>query len=73
MRQIINISLPEQLAQVVDYAVKSKSYASKSEFFRDLIRGWSENESASEILKSQRQMRKGEKHLLKSFKDLRNL
>jgi Arc/MetJ-type ribon-helix-helix transcriptional regulator len=73
MRQIINISLPEPLADIVNQAVKNKYYASKSEFFRDLIRDWSKNESANEILKSHQEMKKGQKNLLKSFKDLRNL
>ena len=34
MRTILNLSLPQELALVVDSAVDSGNYASKSEFFR---------------------------------------
>jgi len=71
MRQIITISLPKSMADTVNYAVKTKSYINKSEFFRHLIRNWSENELIKQTLESNRQMKKGEKTLLKSFKDLR--
>ncbi len=73
MRQIISISLPKSMADTVNHAVKTKSYINKSEFFRHLIRNWSENELTKQTLESNRQMKKGEKTLLKSFKDLRNM
>lgn len=73
MRQIINISLPQSMADLVNKEVKEKSYASKSEFFRYLIRDWSENETIKQVLKSKKQMKKGDKYLLKSFKDLQNM
>jgi len=34
----INISLNEDLAEIVEKEMKEKKYASKSEFFRDLLR-----------------------------------
>jgi len=73
MRQIINISLPKSMADLVDREVKEKSYVSKSEFFRSLIRDWSENEAVNQIIESKKQMKKGNKFLLKSFKDLRDM
>lgn len=40
MRQVINISLPLELKREVEKAVKQEKYATKSEFFRDLLRLW---------------------------------
>ncbi|MBI3335767.1 MAG: ribbon-helix-helix protein, CopG family [Candidatus Portnoybacteria bacterium] len=40
MRHIINISLPLELKREVDKAVKQEKYATKSEFFRVLLRMW---------------------------------
>lgn len=34
----INISLNKELADIVEHEVKTKKYANRSEFFRDLIR-----------------------------------
>ena len=34
----INISLNKELADIVEYEVKTKKYANRSEFFRDLLR-----------------------------------
>lgn len=73
MRQIISISLPKPMVDLVDKEVKEKSYTSKSEFFRSLIRQWSDQKVVNEVLESKKQMEKGEKYLLKSFKDLRNM
>ncbi|MEK9186472.1 MAG: ribbon-helix-helix domain-containing protein [Patescibacteria group bacterium] len=38
MRNIINISLPQELAKGVRKEVKRENYASMSEFFRHLLR-----------------------------------
>jgi len=73
MRQIINISLPEKLSKMVDTATKDGQYASKSEFFRCLLRDWSEKQLIKELKQSQKEMRDGKKYLLKSFKDLKKL
>jgi len=40
MRKIINISLPEKMEAEVQKEIKRGNYASKSEFFRALIREW---------------------------------
>lgn len=71
MRQIINISLPKSMSDLVNREVKEKSYVSKSEFFRSLIRQWSDQKEIDEILESQRQAKLGKKYPLKSLKDLR--
>jgi Arc/MetJ-type ribon-helix-helix transcriptional regulator len=73
MRQIISISLPKPMVDLVDKEIKEKLYTSKSEFFRSLIRQWSDQKAVDEVLESKKQMEKGEKYLLKSFKDLRNM
>lgn len=71
MRTIINISLPSQMSVVVTNAVKSGDYASKSEFFRALIRDWMENRLVFELKQSQKELKQGKGTLLKSLKDLR--
>lgn len=71
MRQIINISLPEKLSKMVDDATKDGQYASKSEFFRCLLRDWSEKQLIKELKQSQKEVKKTGGTLLKSLKDLR--
>lgn len=71
MRSIINLSLPSELALVVDSAVDSGNYASKSEFFRDLLRNWMENRLLTGLKTSQKEISKGKGKLLKSLKNLR--
>jgi Arc/MetJ-type ribon-helix-helix transcriptional regulator len=71
MRAIINISLPEPMALVVERAVATGEYATKSEFFRTLIRNWSEQKLAGELSQSRNELKHGKGKLLKSLKDLR--
>jgi len=71
MRAIINISLPETMALTVERAVATGEYATKSEFFRTLIRNWSEQKLANELKQSSVEMQLGKGKLLKSLKDLR--
>lgn len=71
MRAVINISLPQQLAIVVNNAVSSGNYASKSEFFRNLLRSWMEEKVLFELKQSQEQLQSGKGKTLKSLKDLR--
>ncbi len=68
MRAILNISLPENLTKVVEKAVDQGNYASKSEFFRYLLRLWIE---AEELEKSRKELERGKGKLLRSLKDLR--
>lgn len=71
MRQIVNISLPPALAKEVDIEVKNGNYASKSEFFRDLLRAWRRAELLKELKASQREVTRGKGKVLKSLRDLR--
>lgn len=71
MRAIMNISLPEPMAVLIEQVVASGKYSTKSEFFRSLIRDWSEKRLAVELKESHEEMKKGKGKLLKSLKDLR--
>ena len=71
MREIINISLPSQMAKTVKGAVKTGSYASTSEFFRELIRNWQEGKLLKELNASRAAIAAGKGKSLKSLKSLR--
>ena len=71
MRQIINISLPEQTAQEVKSAVKRGNYISTSEFFRDLLRDWQAGKILQELNQSRKEIKTGKGKTLGSLKDLR--
>ena len=71
MRNIINISLPEKMAEAVNKGVKSGHFSTKSEFFRMLIRLWMDGILAKELEESRKEFQGGKGKLLKSFKDLR--
>lgn len=71
MRNVINISLPAPLTNVVDSEIKSGQFASRSEFIRHLLRLWSENKLYSELEQSRREIAQGKGKLLKtSLKEL---
>lgn len=71
MRSIINISLPSQMTAIVEKEVAKGNYASKSEFFRSLIRLWLENKLVKELEQSRKEFMTGKGKLLNSLKDLR--
>lgn len=71
MRTVINISVPEPMAALINKEVSTGKYASKSEFFRELFRNWTEIKLARELKESHDEMMRGKKNLLKSLKDLR--
>ena len=71
MRSIINISLPSQLEEVVNREVIKGSYASKSEFFRYLLRSYIESSFFKELEKSRKELSRDKGKLLTSLKDLR--
>jgi Arc/MetJ-type ribon-helix-helix transcriptional regulator len=71
MRTVVNISLPISLQRVVEDAVENGQYASKSEFFRDLLRAWMEGRLLNSLNKSREEMKSGKGKLLKSLSDLR--
>ena len=71
MREIINLSLPKVMANSVDDIVKEGNYASRSEFFRELLRSWMEGKILKELAESQKEIANGKGKVLKSLKDLR--
>ena len=71
MREVINISLPKELSRSVEELVKKGKYATKSEFFRDLLRMWMEGKILREISESRKELASGKGKLLKSLKGLR--
>ena len=71
MRNIINISLPDTLTRVVEREVKTGGYASKSEFFRYLLRLWKEKELARELNEDKKEFESDKGKILKSLKNLR--
>jgi len=71
MRSIINISLPQQLSWAVDKEIKKGAYATRSEFFRYLLRLWLEGKMLKELKNSQTEIQSGKGKLLKTLKDLR--
>ena len=71
MRNIINISLPKEMTKQVEEAVKSGHYASKSEFFRDLLRARGEEQLLRELRESQWEIASGKGKVLRSLKNLR--
>lgn len=71
MRAIVNISLPLKVKKELDNAVKKGGYATKSEFVRDLMRLWKEEQLLAELRESQRQIASGKGKILRSLKSLR--
>ena len=70
MRKVINISLPKGLAQTVEKMVKEGQFATRSEFFRDLLRMKIEGKILKELAESRKELAAGKGKLLKSLKDL---
>jgi len=71
MRNIINLSLPRKMVEVVEENIKKGHYSSRSEFFRMLLRLWMEKKLAEELKESRKELRGGKGKLLKSLKYLR--
>ena len=72
MRNIINLSLPENLNKTVEHMIQKGKYASKSEFLRELIRERAaEEDLLSRIEKSEAEFRTGKGKVLRSLADLR--
>jgi len=71
MREVINISLPKELNRKVDELIKKGGYATKSEFFRDLLRMWIEGKILRDLSESRKELAFGRRKLLRSLRDLR--
>ena len=70
MRSVINISLPQHFTKEVERGVKQLHFASKSEFFRHLLREWMAGDLVIELEESRAQHKAGKSKLLKKTKDL---
>ncbi len=70
MRSVINISLPNTLTHEVDRAVKTRHFASKSEFFRYLLREWLAGRLAHEFEEGRKEHAVGKTKKLRSVKEL---
>lgn len=70
MRTTLNISMPASIKREAEKEVKAGNYASISEFFRDAVRSWKEEQLIKEILESQAEIARGEGKVLKSLADL---
>ena len=70
MRDIINISMPTEMVRDVNTEIKKGKFASKSEFFRHLLRMWNTQKLAEELKKEQREFKKGNYKILLSLKSL---
>lgn len=68
MRTVINISLPEELADEVAAAVQKGKFASTSEYFRHLVRA---HRSAEELGALRKDFERGKGKPLKSLASLR--
>lgn len=71
MRQVLNISLPEKMADEVREEVKKGNFSSVSEFFRMLIRKEKEERLLKEIKQSEKNIKEGKIKKLKSLSDLK--
>jgi Arc/MetJ-type ribon-helix-helix transcriptional regulator len=71
MRNIINISLPPNMAKQVKQEVKEGNYASTSEFFRHLLRTQNTIKLANELKERRKEFEAGKANALRSLKDLR--
>lgn len=67
MRTIINISLPAEMAREVTREVKRGRFASKSEFFRHLLRT---HQLSEELQEMRTDFERGDGKKLTSLKDL---
>jgi len=71
MRQIINISITQDLAKSVEQLMQSDGYATKSELFRDLLRMRLGKGIYQELQASRQELATGKGKLLHALKDLR--
>lgn len=71
MRAILNISLPQAMADDVKEYVAKGQYSTVSEFFRHLLRDWQEDKLLRELNKSKAEIKAGKGIYLRSLRDLR--
>ena len=71
MRNIVNISVPAEMAKDIKREVKLGKFASTSEFMRHLIRMWNTEQLMRDIEQSRKEIAAGKGKVLQSLKDLR--
>jgi len=71
MREVITISLPKELNRKVNELIEKGGYATKSEFFRDLLRMWLEGKILRDLSESRKELASGRGKLLRSLRDMR--
>ena len=62
--------MPVSLKRSVDLEVKEGKYASVSEFFRDAIRAWEDEQLYQSVMRSRKDFSEGKFKRLRSLKDL---
>ncbi len=70
-RNIINISLPPDMAKEVRHEVKAEGFSSVSEFFRHLVREYRKAKLADELHRERAEFEAGKGNKLTSLADLR--
>ena len=71
MREVITISLPKELNRKVNELIEKGGYATKSEFFRDLLRMWLEGKILRDLSESRKELASGRGKLLRSLRNMR--
>jgi len=62
--------MPASLKRDVNLAVKEGKYASVSEFFRDAMRAWEDEQLYQSVMRSRKDIAQGKFKRLRSLKDL---
>lgn len=70
MRNIVNISLPQNMTKEVERGVKQFHFASKSEFFRHLLREWLAGRLAADLEESRQEYKAGKGKVLRNPREL---
>lgn len=63
--------MPPEMVRDMNLEIKKGKFASKSEFFRHLLRMWNTQKFAKELKREQTEFRKGNYRVLRSLKNLR--
>jgi Arc/MetJ-type ribon-helix-helix transcriptional regulator len=71
MRQILNISLPKEMADDIRNDVKDGGFSSVSEFIRAAVRIYLRELAIRRIKKGQKEFKKGKTRTVHSFTELR--
>lgn len=70
MRAILNISLPKPMVEEIEAEVSLGNFATKSEFFRHILRFWKEEKLLRKLNKGKAEIRANKGIYLKSLADL---